>query len=136
MRERDITEFADKTWGGAGWRRVFSAARHSFDGLVAAWRHEAAFRQEAVLAAVLLPLALWLPVSRVESLLLALTVLGVLAVELLNSAIEAVVDRVSGDYHALSKRAKDIGSAAVLVALAMAVLTWLVILLPLLKSAA
>lgn len=136
VANEETTADLPKAWATAGWRRLLSAAGHSFDGLGAAWRLEAAFRQEVLLAALLLPLALWLPVSRVESLLLALSVLGVLAVELLNSAIEAVVDRVSGDYHALSKRAKDIGSAAVLVALAMAALTWFVILWPLLKSAA
>lgn len=126
------TEARDKPYAVAGWRRISSAAFHSLDGLAAAWRLEAAFRQEIALAAVLVPAACLLPVSRIEALLLVLSVLAVLVVELLNSAIEAVVDRVSGEYHALSKRAKDLGSAAVLLALAGAALTWLVVLWPLL----
>ena len=103
--------------GKTGVRRVRNALRYSMDGLRAAYTGEDAFRQEILLAAVLIPLALWLPVSGLGKALMIASVLLVLAVELINSAIEAVVDRVSLDRHALSKRAKDLGSAAVLLAL-------------------
>lgn len=103
--------------GKTGVRRVLNALRYSMDGLRAAYTGEDAFRQEILLAAVLIPLALWLPVSGLGKALMIASVLLVLAVELINSAIEAVVDRVSLDRHALSKRAKDLGSAAVLLAL-------------------
>ena len=103
--------------GKTGVRRVINALRYSMDGLRAAYTGEDAFRQETLLAAVLIPLALWLPVSGLGKALMIASVLLVLAVELINSAIEAVVDRVSLDRHTLSKRAKDLGSAAVLLAL-------------------
>lgn len=103
--------------GKTGVRRVLNALRYSMDGLRAAYTGEDAFRQEILLAAVLIPLALWLPVSGLGKALMIASVLLVLAVELINSAIEAVVDRVSLDRHTLSKRAKDLGSAAVLLAL-------------------
>jgi len=100
-----------------GVQRIVHAAGYSLAGLAAAWRHESAFRQECVLAVVMLPAAWWLGSSWVETALLAGTVVGVLIVELLNSAVESVVDRISPDLHALSKRAKDLGSAAVMLAL-------------------
>ena len=103
--------------GKTGVRRVLNAMRYSMDGLRAAYTGEDAFRQEILLAALLIPLALWLPVSGLGKALMIASVLLVLAVELINSAIEAVVDRISLDRHALSKRAKDLGSAAVLLAL-------------------
>lgn len=103
--------------GRTGLTRVLFAARHSGAGMMAAWRHESAFRQELVLAALMLPLAVWLGTTWVERSLLMGSVLLVLIVELLNSGIEAAVDRISLDLHDLSKRAKDYGSAAVLVAL-------------------
>ncbi len=103
--------------GRTGLPRVLFAARYSAEGLAAAWRHESAFRQELVLALPMLPLALWLGTGWVERSLLAGSVLLVLIVELLNSGIEAAIDRVSLDHHDLSKRAKDYGSAAVLLAL-------------------
>ena len=103
--------------GRTGLTRVLFATRHSADGLAAAWHHESAFRQESVLALVMVPLGLWLGRSWLEQSLLVGTVLLVLIVELLNSGIEAVVDRVSMDLHDLSKRAKDYGSAAVLLSL-------------------
>jgi diacylglycerol kinase (ATP) len=93
-------------------------------------RHEAAFRQELLLAAVLVPLGLWLGENGVERALLVGTVLMMLVVELLNSAIEAVVDRVSLENHELAKRAKDYGSAAVMMALAATAAVWLSLLLP------
>jgi diacylglycerol kinase (ATP) len=114
--------------GKTGLRRLINAAGYSFSGLAAAARHEDAFRQELVAAAVLLPLGLWLGGSGVERALLVGSVLLVLIVELLNSAIEATVDRVSLDDHNLAKRAKDIGSAAVMVTLVNVVVTWLLVL--------
>jgi len=107
-----------------GLQRIVHAAGYSFAGLGAAWRHEGAFRQECVLALVLLPAAVWLGRSWIETALLAGSVMLVLIVELLNSAIETVVDRVSPDLHPLSKRAKDIGSAAVMLALVTCALLW------------
>ena len=110
--------------GKTGVRRVLNALRYSMDGLRAAYTGEDAFRQETLLAAVLIPLALWLPVSGLGKALMIASVLLVLAVELINSAIEAVVDRISLDRHALSKRAKDLGSAAVLLALVNVAAVW------------
>jgi diacylglycerol kinase (ATP) len=116
--------------GATGFRRLVNATRNSLEGLAAAVRHEAAFRQELLLAAVLVPLGFWLGGDGVERVLLVGTVLMVLVVELLNSAIEAVVDRVSLENHALAKRAKDYGSAAVMLALATTGIAWLLLLLP------
>ena len=110
--------------GKTGVRRVLNALRYSMDGLRAAYTGEDAFRQEILLAALLIPLALWLPVSGLGKALMIASVLLVLAVELINSAIEAVVDRISLDRHALSKRAKDLGSAAVLLALIDVAAVW------------
>jgi len=115
-----------------GIKRVIRATGFSFKGLKSAWTHEAAFRQEVLLALILLPLAAWVPVTVVEKLLLALTVVIVLIVELLNSAIEAVVDRIGDEIHPLSGQAKDIASAAVFISLCLCGLTWGAILLPLL----
>lgn len=110
--------------GKTGVRRVINALRYSMDGLRAAYTGEDAFRQETLLAAALIPLAIWLPVSGLGKALMIASVLLVLAVELINSAIEAVVDRISLDRHALSKRAKDLGSAAVLLALINVAAVW------------
>ena len=115
--------------GKTGLRRIVSAARYSVDGLIAAARNEDAFRQELALAAVFIPLAFWVGRTGVERALLVGSVMLVLIVELLNSAVEATVDRISFENHRLAKRAKDIGSAAVMVALVGAGLTWLLILL-------
>jgi diacylglycerol kinase (ATP) len=115
--------------GKTGLRRIRDAARNSFDGLAAAVRHEDAFRQELLLAAVLVPLGLWLGNTGIERALLVGTLLLVLIVELLNSAVEATVDRISLDQHPLAKRAKDLGSAAVMLALVLAGLTWALLLL-------
>lgn len=114
--------------GKTGLTRVWNALRYSLAGISAAFRHEDAFRQEVWLAAVLIPLALLLPVSAVAHALMIGSVLLVLLVELLNSAVEAVVDRVSLERHRLAKRAKDIGSAAVLIALINVVSVWSLIL--------
>ena len=114
--------------GKTGLQRLVNATRYSLAGLAAAFRHEAAFRQELLLAAVLVPLGLWLGGSGAEKALLAGSVLLVLIVELLNSAVEATVDRISIEEHALAKRAKDLGSAAVMIALANVALVWLLVL--------
>jgi diacylglycerol kinase (ATP) len=114
--------------GTTGLRRILDATRYSLAGLRAALT-ESAFRQELALSAVLVPLGLYLGRSGVERVLLAGSVLLVLVVELLNTAIEAVVDRVSVEDHDLSKRAKDIGSAAVLLSLVLAGAVWLLVLL-------
>jgi diacylglycerol kinase (ATP) len=103
--------------GRTGLDRIVFASLHSAAGLAAALRHESAFRQEALLAVLLMPAALWLGTTWVERSLLIGCVLLVLIVELLNSGIEAVVDRVSFELHELSKRAKDYGSAAVMLSL-------------------
>ncbi len=116
--------------GKTGLQRVINATRYSLEGFAAAARHEDAFRQELMLAAVLVPLGLWLGNDGVERALLAASVLLVLVVELLNSAIEATVDRVSLDDHRLAKRAKDLGSAAVMMALVTVAVVWLLVLLP------
>ncbi len=115
--------------GKTGLQRVWNALHYSLSGLVAAYRHEDAFRQEAWLALLLIPLAFWLPVDAVGRALMIASVLVVLIVELLNSAIEATVDRVSLDRHHLAKRAKDIGSAAVLLALINVLVVWMCVLL-------
>ncbi|MFI8580896.1 diacylglycerol kinase [Ectopseudomonas khazarica] len=115
--------------GRSGLARILNATGYSLAGLRAAYRGEAAFRQLVWLNLVLLPLACLLDVSRVERVLLMLTPLLALVVELLNSAIEAVVDRISLNLHPLSKQAKDMGSAAQLLALLIIALTWALILL-------
>jgi diacylglycerol kinase (ATP) len=114
--------------GKTGLRRVWNAMFYSLDGLKAAYRHEDAFRQEAWLAVILIPLALLLPASGIGHALMIASVLLVLIVELVNSAIEAAIDRISLENHSLSKRAKDIGSAAVLFALINVVTTWSLVL--------
>lgn len=116
--------------GATGIRRLVNATRYSLEGLAAAARHEAAFRQELLLAVVLLPLGLWLGANGVERALLAGSVLLVLIVELLNSGVEAAVDRISAEHHELSKRAKDFGSAAVMLSLVLTGLVWVLVLLP------
>ncbi len=115
--------------GKTGFRRLFNALFYSLDGFRAAFRHEDAFRQEVLLAAVAVPLALWLGHTATERALMIGSVLLVLIVELLNSAIEAAVDRISLEHHHLIKRAKDMGSAAVLVSLINALVVWLILLL-------
>lgn len=110
--------------GKTGVRRLFNAAGYSWAGLRAALRHEHAFRQEALLFVLLLPLALYLGDSGMERALLIAPLFGVLIVELLNAALEALADRVSLEHHPLIKRAKDMGSAAVLLALANVLAVW------------
>jgi len=114
--------------GRRGLRRVLNAARYSLDGLRAAWRHEDAFRQELILAAIMIPTAALLPVTLVEKIVLIGVVLLVLIVELLNTAIEAAIDRDSLEINPLGKRAKDYGSAAVMLSLLLAGGAWTAIL--------
>ncbi|MBM9613072.1 diacylglycerol kinase [Desulfobulbus rhabdoformis] len=114
---------------GTGLGRIIRAAVCSKAGILAAFRNEAAFRQEVLLCAVLLPVALWLGENSIERALLISSLLLVLIVELINTAIEVVVDRISADRHELSGLAKDVGSAAVFVALVLACIDWGLILL-------
>jgi len=114
--------------GVTGLQRIINAGRYSWLGLSAAYRGEAAFRQELWLVLLLAPLGFWLGDGGVEKALLLGSLLIVLIVELLNSAIEAVVDRFGDEWHELAGMAKDMGSAAVLLALLLVVLTWVLIL--------
>jgi diacylglycerol kinase (ATP) len=114
--------------GQTGLRRIWNALNYSLSGLQAAYRNEDAFRQESWLAALLIPLALVLPVAGIGKAVMIGSVLLVLVVELLNSAVEAAIDRISLDHHRLSKRAKDIGSAAVLIALLNVLVCWILVL--------
>jgi diacylglycerol kinase (ATP) len=114
--------------GKTGLTRIWNAFLYSLDGLRAAFRHEDAFRQEVLLAAVLIPTALLAPASGTGKALMIGAVLLVLIVELLNSAIEAAVDRISLENHLLAKRAKDIGSAAVMLSLVNVPVVWLLVL--------
>ena len=110
--------------GKTGLKRVWNALFYSFTGLRSAWKHEDAFRQESILALLMIPLAFILAHGALERALMIASVLLVLVVELINSAIEATVDRISLENHRLAKRAKDIGSAAVLIALINVVAVW------------
>jgi len=114
--------------GRTGLRRLINATRYSLAGLAAALRHEDAFRQEVMLAAILVPTGAMLGRTGIERALLVGSVLLVLVVELLNSAIEAAVDRVSLEDHPLAKRAKDLGSAAVMLALLNVAAVWVLVL--------
>ncbi|GJH12496.1 diacylglycerol kinase [Caballeronia novacaledonica] len=116
--------------GNRGFTRAWHAMKNSLYGFRVAIREESAFRQELTLAAILLPCSLFVPVSPVERAALIVSVLLVLIVELLNSSVEAAIDRISLERHELSKRAKDFGSAAVMVALGVCVITWGLILWP------
>ena len=114
--------------GKTGLARIRNALFYSLDGLSAAFRHEEAFRQEILIALVLVPVALALPVSGIGKAVMVASVLLVLMVELLNSAIESVTDRVSPEDHVLAKRAKDMGSAAVMISLINVPVVWLLVL--------
>lgn len=107
--------------------RVARALRHSCIGLRSAWRDEAAFRQELLLTALVVPLTLWLELPRLETVLLLALLAAVLVAELLNSGLEAIVDKVVPEFDLLAGKAKDCGSAAVLVALVSFALAWLVL---------
>lgn len=110
-----------------GFKRVVDATHYSFEGLRAAWAGEIAFRQELLISAIMTPVALALPVSLAEKVILIAVMVLVMIVELLNSAIEAAVDRDSLEINPLGKRAKDVGSAAVLIALMLAFGTWIAV---------
>lgn len=124
----DSSQIESPHKGKTGLRRIWNALFYSIEGLRAAYRHEDAFRQEALLAVLLIPLALFLPGSGLGKGLMIASVFLVLIVELLNSAVEATVDRVSLEHHQLAKRAKDIGSAAVMMSLVNVVVVWLLVL--------
>lgn len=115
--------------GKTGFRRLVNALGYSLAGFRAAYKHEDAFRQEVLLASILIPLAFFLPASLIGRALMIGSVLLVIIVELINSGIEATVDRISLDSHDLAKRAKDIGSAAVLVSLINVVVIWALVLM-------
>ncbi len=124
----DSSQIESPHKGKTGLRRILNAMFYSIAGLKAAYRHEDAFRQEVLLAIFLIPLALFLPASGLGKALIIASVLLVLIVELLNSAVEATVDRVSLEHHRLAKRAKDIGSAAVMMSLVNVIVVWLLVL--------
>lgn len=126
-RETPVTQ-KTKPFQAEGFRRVWKAAFHSLEGLGAALKHEAAFRQECVVALFLVPLALILNLSPVEKISLIGVIFFVLVTELMNSAVECCVDYISMDLHPFAKRAKDIGSAAVFLSLLFAGATWALIL--------
>ncbi|MBU3560082.1 diacylglycerol kinase [Polynucleobacter hallstattensis] len=117
--------------GNRGLTRAWHAAKNSWCGIVYAFQEESAFRQEFFLLIVLSPIALFLPISPLEKCALIASLIMVLVVELLNSSVEAAIDRISFDHHDLSKRAKDFGSAAVMLALLIAALLWATICIPL-----
>ena len=114
--------------GQTGFKRIAKAAGYSWRGLCSTFRHESAFRQELAVSVVLVPLAFWLGNDSAARALMIGSVFMVLVVELLNSAIEAAIDRVGGERHLLSARAKDMGSAAVLVSIVNAVIIWVLLL--------
>jgi diacylglycerol kinase (ATP) len=107
-----------------GWRRIWNATGYSINGIKAAWRNEAAFRQELAVVLVMLPAAWWVGTTMTQRALLVFSLLMVLIVELLNSAVEAAVDRIGVEWHELSGRAKNLGSAAVMVSLIAAAAVW------------
>ena len=113
--------------GVTGIKRIINAAGYSWKGICSAYQHEAAFRQELWLAAVLVPAGIILGGTLLDKAMLVSSVLFVLVVELLNSAIESVVDRISDEHHELAGRAKDMGSAAVFISLGIALTCWLLI---------
>ena len=117
--------------GNKGFTRAWHAAKNSWCGLVYAFMEESAFRQELTLLALLTPIALVMPISYLEKALLVSALMLVLVVELLNSSVEAAIDRISFEHHDLSKRAKDFGSAAVMLALFIAILLWAAVCIPL-----
>ncbi|MEG2265179.1 MAG: diacylglycerol kinase [Acinetobacter sp.] len=114
--------------GTSGTQRIFNATRYSLAGFKTAFQNEAAFRQILLINLILIPLSFWMPVSPAEQALMVAVCLLALIIELINSAIEAVVDRISMERHELSKNAKDMGSAAQFVALSLIAMTWGIIL--------
>jgi diacylglycerol kinase (ATP) len=120
--------------GNKGLTRAWHAAKNSWCGVVYAFKEESAFRQELTLLIICTPIALFLNVSILEKVALICSIIMVLVVELLNSSVEAAIDRISFEHHDLSKRAKDFGSAAVMLALLVAVLIWLGVCAPLVSK--
>lgn len=116
--------------GNRGLARAWHAAKNSWCGLVYAFMEESAFRQELTLFVLLTPIALFLPITLLEKALLISSLVMVLVIELLNSSVEAAIDRISFEHHDLSKRAKDFGSAAVMLALFVAALIWAAVCIP------
>ncbi len=116
--------------GKTGLKRIINATGYSLAGFKAAYQHEAAFRQIVLINVILIPITFFLDVTRIEQAVMIAVCLLAMIVELFNSAIEAVVDRVSLDKHPLSKNAKDMGSAAQFVAQTIIIATWLLILIP------
>ena len=114
----------------SGFTRLWNAVFYSLDGLSAAFRHEDAFRQEVLMALILIPIAIHTPASGPGKAIMVASVFLVLIIELLNSGIEAVTDRISLEDHVLAKRAKDMGSAAVMLALLNVPIVWLLVLIP------
>ncbi len=114
--------------GATGITRIINAAGYSWLGLKAAYKHESAFRQEVWLAIVLIPLGIYLGETVVDKAMLVVSVLFVLVIELLNSGIESVVDRIGDEPHTLAGRAKDMGSAAVLISLLITLIVWIAVL--------
>ena len=112
-----------------GIKRIINACFTSVEGFKAVWKHEEAFRQEVLLLLVTTPIAFWITNNNIERVLLVGSIVGVLLVELLNSAVETAIDRIGFEHHELSGRAKDIGSAAVMLSLALAALVWALILI-------
>ncbi|MDW8844327.1 diacylglycerol kinase [Erwinia sp. P7711] len=112
-----------------GLTRIIKAAGYSWKGIRAAWQNEAAFRQEAVAAVIATLVACWLDVDAITRVLLIGSVVLVIIVEILNSALEAVVDRIGSEFHPLSGRAKDMGSAAVLLTILLAIFVWVMLLM-------
>ncbi|WP_256384911.1 diacylglycerol kinase [Photobacterium toruni] len=110
--------------GATGLKRIINATGYSIQGLKAAWINEAAFRQESILLVIMTIVSFFMPVTKIERLMMISSLFIVVIAELINSAVEAVVDRIGPEHHELSGRAKDIGSAAVFVALALVVITW------------
>lgn len=127
------TPHFDKT-ANTGFKHLLNSTRFSLQGLLSAVKHESAFRQELALLVVLVPVGLWISSSIADFVVLMVVSLFVLVVELLNSGIEAVVDRVGVEHHELSGRAKDYGSAAVMVSLLMAAMVWLFMLYQFLRA--
>lgn len=128
QQQQPVSEFKSTS----GFKRIFSAFFYSAEGFKSAWKNEHAFRQELMIVIPGIIVALLLPVTPVQKLLLIAVLVWIIIIELINSAIEAVVDRVSLERNPLSKNAKDFGSAAVLLTCVLAVATWAVILYPLL----
>ncbi|MCY9805300.1 diacylglycerol kinase [Vibrio scophthalmi] len=123
MRENKVSQKTKH-----GFKRLFNATRFSYQGLQAAFKTEAAFREELILACIMIPLAFWLDVSQIERILMIACVVLVMVMELINSAIEAVVDRIGTEHHELSGKAKDIGSATVMLTMLLTVYVWVEIL--------